>query len=153
MYKYAPTSQRQVSSQSHLSHAGHNAHSSVLLVLIFFEHLVTTDREIDLFWKHKFSGAVALFFANRYLLLVVSVLSLVTAFDTSVSAEVSQVNSHASDFIRTNIFVPPRCELCFSYPLVLPQVMSTGIPGVTGYNGHMVLRASPPTCLWQVCDT
>ena len=84
-------------------YVGHNADSHLLAVLVFFEHIITADREIDLFWKHKFSGAVALFFTNRYLLLVVSVLSLVTAFDTSVSAEVSQVNSHANDCIRTDI--------------------------------------------------
>ena len=34
--------------------------------LIFFEYLLTFDQEVRLFWRKKFTGAVALFFANRY---------------------------------------------------------------------------------------
>ena len=101
-------SQRRVSSQSHptRAHAGHNAHNRALPVLIAFEHLITTDREIDLFWKPKFSGAAALFLTNRYLILVYSALGLVGSFDTSVSAEVSQAGSHARDFIWADVFAP-----------------------------------------------
>ena len=102
-------SQRQVSDQSHLSYpaVGHNAHTRVLPVLIFFEHLITTDREIDLFWHHKFSGAAALFLTNRYLILVFSALFLVGNFDSPVSAEVSQADSHAGDSIWADVFAPP----------------------------------------------
>ena len=102
-------SQHQVSGQSHLSHPEHNADSRNLPVLIFYEHLITADREIDLFWKRKFSGAAALFLTNRYLILVYSALSLVASFDTSVGAEVSQglrLNP-AIPCGLTDIFPPP----------------------------------------------
>ena len=111
-------SQHQVSGQFHLSHPEHNADSRTLPVLIFFEHLITADREIDLFWKHKFSVPAALFLTNRYLILVYSALGLVGSFDTSVSAEVSQTDSHAADSTWADTFAPPRCELCFSQLLV-----------------------------------
>ena len=102
-------SQRQVNAQSHLSHPGHNADTRALPVLIFYEHLITADREIDLFWKHKFSAPAALFLTNRYLMLVYSALLLVANFDRSVSAEleVSQADSHAGDSIWADIFAPP----------------------------------------------
>ena len=91
-------SQHQVSDQSHLSHPGHIADTRVLLVLVFFEHLITADREIDLFWKNKFSVPAALFLTNRYLILVYCAL-LVGDLDTSVSAQVSQADSHTVDSI------------------------------------------------------
>ena len=100
-------SQRQVSSQSHLSHAGHNSHIRTLLVLILFEHLITIDREIDIFWKPKLSGAAALFLTNRYLILVDSALKLETRFDKFTSIEVSQADSHARNPILADIFAPP----------------------------------------------
>ena len=100
-------SQHQVSEQSHLSHPEHNVDSRTLPVLVFFEHLITADREIDLFWKHKFSVPAALFLTNRYLILVLSTLSLVDNFDRSVSAEVSQADSHAGDSLWADIFAPP----------------------------------------------
>ena len=102
------SSQRQVNDQSHLSHPEHNADSRTLPVLIFFEHLITVDREIDLFWKHKFSVPAALFLTNRYLILVNSALILLGPFDrSSLSAEVSQADSHAGDSIWADIFPPP----------------------------------------------
>ena len=70
----------------------HNADSRALPVIIFFEHLITIDREIDLFWKRKFSGAAALLLTNRYFILVYSALPLVTSFDKSISVEVSQTD-------------------------------------------------------------
>ena len=100
-------SQRQVNDQSHLSYPGHNADTRVLPALIFFEHLITVDREIDLFWKHKFSIPAALFLTNRYLILVFSALSLVAELDISVSAGVSQADSHARDSICINLSTSP----------------------------------------------
>ena len=35
-------------------------------VLIFFEYVLTIDQEVRSFWGKKLTGAVALFFANRY---------------------------------------------------------------------------------------
>ena len=98
--------QRQVNYQSHLSRAGHNADSLALPALIFFEHFITADREIDLFWMHKFSIPAALFLANRYLILVFSALNLVGSFDRSLSVEVSQADSHVGDSIWADIFAP-----------------------------------------------
>ena len=81
--------------------------TAALTVLIVFEHLITTDHEIDLFWKRKFSGAAALFLTNRYLILVYSALTLMTSLDKSVSAEVSQADSHAGDSLWADTFAPP----------------------------------------------
>lgn len=50
--------------------------------LVFFDHLITADREIGLFWKRKFSGATPLFLANRYLIVTSSALILAPIFDT-----------------------------------------------------------------------
>ena len=100
-------SQHQVSGQSHLSYPEHNADSRTLPALIFFEHLITVDREIDLFWKHKLSVPAALFLTNRYLILVLSALILVGPLDRSLSAGVSQAASHAGDSeIWADIFAP-----------------------------------------------
>ncbi|KAL1944237.1 hypothetical protein VTO73DRAFT_3422 [Trametes versicolor] len=38
--------------------------------LIFYEYLITIDREIDLVWGRRFTGATALFLLNRYLALL-----------------------------------------------------------------------------------
>ncbi|EIW58665.1 uncharacterized protein TRAVEDRAFT_47807 [Trametes versicolor FP-101664 SS1] len=41
-----------------------------------FEYLVTFDREVELFWKRKFTGASVLFLLNRYLPLLTVILDL-----------------------------------------------------------------------------
>ena len=51
-------------------------------VLAFFEYAITVDREVELFWKRKVSGATALFFANRYLIIMYSALLLAANFST-----------------------------------------------------------------------
>ena len=100
-------SQCQVSDQSHCSHVRLNADGRVLAVLAFFEHFITIDREIDLFWKHKFSGAAVLFFTNRYLISVESALFLVHLFDTSLAgSEVGLTDSCASNYMWSDIFAP-----------------------------------------------
>ena len=112
-------SQRQVSSQPPLSHPRHNPDSLTLTVLIFFEHLITTDSEIDLFWKHKFSVPAAVFLTNRYIILVFSALNLEAAFDIFMSAEVSQTPMPAIPSALTSSSLLRR-ELCFSQPLADP---------------------------------
>ena len=99
-------SQRRVSSKSHHTHARYNSDSHWLVALIFFEHLLTTDREIDLFWRHEFSGAGVLFLTNRYLILVSSTLSLVALFNVSVTDEVSATDSYSWDSMWADIFAP-----------------------------------------------
>ena len=43
-------------------------------VLLFFEYIITLDREIEMFWRRKSSGATALFLANRYTILANAIL-------------------------------------------------------------------------------
>ncbi|KAI0351300.1 hypothetical protein OH77DRAFT_1411320, partial [Trametes cingulata] len=38
--------------------------------LLAYEYFITLDREINLFWKRKVTGATVLFLATRYLLLL-----------------------------------------------------------------------------------
>ncbi|KAI0738681.1 hypothetical protein C8Q80DRAFT_1275643 [Daedaleopsis nitida] len=42
-----------------------------------YEYTITMDQEIGLFWKRKLSGATALFFTNRYLVLLITIYGLV----------------------------------------------------------------------------
>ena len=91
-------SQRQVRVHLCQSHVRHNADNHILAALVFFEHLITIDREIDLFWKPKFSGAAALFLINRYLILVRSVFALIAGLDKSVTTAVSLTDSYVVDF-------------------------------------------------------
>ncbi|KAI0778846.1 hypothetical protein BD413DRAFT_119713 [Trametes elegans] len=43
-------------------------------VLLAYEYLVTFDREVNLFWRRRFTGASVLFLLNRYLPLSVTIL-------------------------------------------------------------------------------
>ena len=45
--------------------------------MIFFEYLLTFDQEVRLFWGKKFTGAVALFFSNRYTTIVYTIYATV----------------------------------------------------------------------------
>ena len=55
---------------------------AVLTALIFFEYLITMDREMELFWNRKLSYSTALFFVNRYLIVAFSALVLTPNFNT-----------------------------------------------------------------------
>ena len=57
--------------------------------LVVFEHLITIDREIEVFWKQKFSIAKALFIINRYLILLDATLRLVSDLDIRLAYRVS----------------------------------------------------------------
>ena len=46
---------------------------------VIYEQFITFDQEVDLFWKRKFTGATALFLANRYLILVVNIYAMLGA--------------------------------------------------------------------------
>ncbi len=49
--------------------------------------MVTFEREVNLFWNSKMTGAVALFLLNRYIVLVTSLLAvsgIVVEFPASV---------------------------------------------------------------------
>ena len=47
-----------------------------MVVLVLYEHLVTFNTEVQLFWAGGVTGASVLFFANRYMLLVYALLTL-----------------------------------------------------------------------------
>ena len=46
---------------------------------VIYEQFITFDQEVDLFWTRKFTGATALFLANRYLILVVNIYAMLGA--------------------------------------------------------------------------
>ena len=46
---------------------------TTFLVLIFFEYLITVDQEVSLFWGKRLTGAVTLFFANRYTTIIYTI--------------------------------------------------------------------------------
>ena len=79
-------------------------------VLLIFDHLVTFDREVWLFWTGKLSGASILFFLNRYLNLVIYALCLVgpaRMTDTVCCAPHSQFTAHHCLEVRTEFLA--RC--------------------------------------------
>ena len=41
--------------------------------MLFFEYILTFDQEVRLFWGKKLTGAVALFFANRYTTIIYTI--------------------------------------------------------------------------------
>ena len=48
-------------------------HHLTTSALIFFEYLLTFDQELRLFWGKKLTGAVALFFINRYTTIIYTI--------------------------------------------------------------------------------
>jgi len=46
---------------------------------IVYEHLITIDQEIHCIWQRKFSATSAVFYLNRYLLLVWAILCILTS--------------------------------------------------------------------------
>ena len=48
-------------------------HHLTTSALTFFEFLLTIDKEVRLFWGKKLTGAVALFFTNRYTTLIYTI--------------------------------------------------------------------------------
>ena len=47
-----------------------------MVVLVLYEHLVTFNTEVQLFWAGGVTGASVLFFVNRYILLVYTLLGI-----------------------------------------------------------------------------
>ena len=44
--------------------------STILPAFFLYDSIITFDKEVELFWKRRFSGATALFVANKYLYLL-----------------------------------------------------------------------------------
>lgn len=56
-------------------------------VLLFYDYILTFDKEVGLFWKKRISGASLLFFCNRYLTLLTQMFDMMQ-FTTDMSDEV-----------------------------------------------------------------
>ena len=54
--------------------------------LIFFEYLLTFDQEVRLFWGKKLTGAVALFFVNRYTTIIYTIYYMLVDLVPATSA-------------------------------------------------------------------
>ncbi|PIL23038.1 hypothetical protein GSI_14345 [Ganoderma sinense ZZ0214-1] len=54
-------------------------------VLVVYEYVITLGREVELFWKGRWTGAAILFFFNRYLSLIVVIYGLTG--DAPISAQ------------------------------------------------------------------
>lgn len=61
-----------------------------MIAFLGFEYLVTFDREVELFWKRKFTGASVLFLLNRYLPLLTVILDLSQSTPMSDRVSLSQ---------------------------------------------------------------
>ena len=45
-------------------------------VILFYDYLITFGDEVQLFWRRKWTGATVLFILNRYIVLLVHIISL-----------------------------------------------------------------------------
>ena len=61
-------------------------HHLTTSALIFFEYLLTLDQEVKLFWGKKLTGAIGLFFANRYTTVIYTIYFMLTKLVPSTSA-------------------------------------------------------------------
>ena len=59
-----------------------------ITVLLFYDYMLTLDKEAKLFWKRKISGASLLFLFNRYLTVLTQVLDVVQ-FTSNMSDKAS----------------------------------------------------------------
>ncbi|KAH9945400.1 uncharacterized protein BXZ73DRAFT_96391 [Epithele typhae] len=62
-------------------------------VFFLWEAVLNLGREVDLFWQRPTSGASVLYFANKYIFLLYSILNLVT-FDTSLTNNLYVISSY-----------------------------------------------------------
>ena len=79
-----------------------------IIALFAYEYLITLSREVDLFWKRKFTMASALFIVNRYLVLAVNILDMPYSIIVGVSGVVFESKPRA---ILSGLVVC-RMELC-----------------------------------------
>ena len=79
-----------------------------IIALFAYEYLITLSREVDLFWKRKFTMASAPFIVNRYLVLAVNILDMPYSIIVGVSGLLLKFRSRA---ILSGLVVR-RMELC-----------------------------------------
>ena len=63
-----PNTENLRESVRHLRHDGHTAytHRTIWTAIIFFDWLLTLDREVEQFWCRKLTPAALLYYTNRY---------------------------------------------------------------------------------------
>ncbi len=61
-------------------------------MFLLYEYTITFGREVDLFWTRRFSGATALFLANKYITLLNHLFDLSLYIPFHVSDKVSYIS-------------------------------------------------------------
>ncbi|KAI0351317.1 hypothetical protein OH77DRAFT_1524201 [Trametes cingulata] len=74
------------------------------LSLLIFEYIITFDREVAHFWGRKTTGATVLFLCNRYIPLLVNVVSTIGM--APLSSEGCDVMVHLSPFLIILQYLP-----------------------------------------------
>ena len=69
---------------------------TLLVGFIFYEHLITLGREIELFWIRPASGATVLFAANRYIFFLSNAFYLVQ-FAVNLSTSSVSIQNFVTD--------------------------------------------------------
>lgn len=90
---------------SHLLSNRFSLTTCIPAAFLVYEYMITFQLEVDLFWKTKVTGAVVLFFLNRYIVLVTSLLA-VSGVVIDFTASVRVCKSHSSG--DCSVLVPPE---------------------------------------------
>ncbi|KAI1787976.1 hypothetical protein LXA43DRAFT_1184168 [Ganoderma leucocontextum] len=92
--------------------------------LVVYEYFITLGREVQLFWKGKWTGAAILFYVNRYLSLAVNIYGL--ASNAHISAQSCPAELKANKVIDIMQYLPwavfstlRALALTRSYPLAI----------------------------------
>ena len=80
--------------------------------MLFYDFTLTFDREVNLFWSKKFTGASALFFFIRYLTFAYELLDMASSLFT-MSDEVRHVRSQL--YRANSVFIEVRHSPCSLY--------------------------------------
>ncbi|KIP10473.1 hypothetical protein PHLGIDRAFT_115423 [Phlebiopsis gigantea 11061_1 CR5-6] len=59
-----------------------NCVSAAMMALIAYDHALTFEEEVSLFWQRKFTLVTSFFFVNRYSALLYGILNLVSGFNS-----------------------------------------------------------------------
>lgn len=89
------------------------------LVFVLYDHVITLNREVQLFWfPEKFSVACILFFVNRYWVLVTAILQL-SPYGGFYSDNVSNFISCYIRMDRTNVESRFDRGICLAWALLI----------------------------------
>ncbi len=84
--------------------------------MFWYDHIVTLDREINLFWNKKITGATVLFFVNRYstvfyMTYVFPVWPLSMKYEVSISSDGYNPLIHSPSHTDVGRMVNRSCHL------------------------------------------